>query len=69
MKKYGLVLGMVLIMSVTGLTACGGKKNVCSVDGCSQPTYEDGLCRDHYAKNKSEKAVNDLKDAVSGLFN
>lgn len=69
MKKKSLLLSLTLFVVIVMLTACGNDKKLCSVEGCNQPTYEDGLCRDHYAKNKSEKAVDDLKEAVSGLFN
>ena len=46
-KTLALLLTTALCLSLT-LSSCSSKKEVCSVDGCSQEVYKDGLCADHY---------------------
>lgn len=59
MKKKILIL---LIAMVTILAcSCSSKQEICSVDGCSQEVYKDGLCADHYVSAAlSETAVSSV---------
>lgn len=46
MRKVLLAL---LAMMMVLLVGCG-KKEICTVDGCTQEVYKDGLCADHYVE-------------------
>lgn len=46
MKKETLALLLVAVAIL--LCGCSAKKDTCSVEGCSQEVYKDGLCADHY---------------------
>ncbi len=43
------VLLAMLAATMMLLVGCG-KKEVCTVDGCTQEVYKDGLCADHYVE-------------------
>lgn len=60
MKKVSVVL-VILVMLIS---ACGDK-NVCSVKGCGQPTYQDGLCSDHLKEKTIKDAANKVADALT----
>ena len=68
MKKFSLVLGMMLLMGVAGLTACG-KKDICIYDGCENEAYKDGYCEGHYKQLQEGKELGKkAADAIGGLF-
>lgn len=52
-KTLCLLLSVAMILS---LAACGGKSSTeeCSITGCSNQVYKDGLCPDHYVAAKTE---------------
>lgn len=72
MKKKILVL---LITAVAILVCgCSPKKEICSVDGCSQEVYKDSLCADHYVNaalsettDSSEQNDDAINSAISEL--
>lgn len=71
MKKKILVL---LITAVAILVCgCSPKKEICSVDGCSQEVYKDSLCADHYVNaalsesNSDESSAEDIDPVVAAL--
>ncbi len=63
-KVSCFVLIVVLTMSVLVLSACS-KKEVCSVDGCDNEVYQDGLCADHYVANALSANPVDSEDSDS----
>ncbi|MBQ2204806.1 MAG: hypothetical protein II411_02795 [Lachnospiraceae bacterium] len=65
MKKISL--GLILALSIMLVSACGNK-NVCSKDGCNQPTYQDGLCRDHWNERQANNVVGNVAGAVNSFF-
>lgn len=72
-KTLALLLTTALCLSLT-LSGCSSKKEVCSVDGCSQEVYKDGLCADHYvdaalseAAASSEAASESIDPIVAEL--
>ena len=58
---FALMLGMLV------LAGCGNK-NVCKVDGCNNPTFKEGYCKNHYERNLAESIGNNAADAIGGLF-
>lgn len=54
-KTLAFLLTTALCLSLT-LSSCSSKKEVCSVDGCSQEVYKDGLCADHYVDAAAENS-------------
>lgn len=74
MRKNILLPIFFLIISSIILSGCSSKKEVCSVDGCSQEVYKDGLCADHYidaalseAAASSEAASESIDPIVAEL--
>lgn len=65
MKKISLFL--VLVLAFLSVCSCGNK-NVCSKEGCNQPTYQDGLCKDHYDDKQIKDAAGNLAGAVNSFF-
>lgn len=64
---------MLLITAAIVLCSCSPKKEICSVDSCSQEVYKDGLCADHYVSatlsesNSDESSAEDIDPVVAAL--
>ena len=65
MKKISL--GIILALLIMAVSACGNK-NVCSNDSCNQPTYQDGLCRDHWNERQVNNVVGNIANAANSIF-
>ncbi len=62
-KKMGWFTAIIAMsVSILFLSACS-KKELCSVDGCEQEVYQDGLCADHYVAEALETASSDSADS------
>ena len=46
-----------LIVCFTLLLSACGDKNICSVNGCGNPIYQDGLCIDHLKDKATDTLV------------
>lgn len=66
MKK---ISSMLIVLFIVILLAACGNKNVCRKEGCNQPTYQDGLCRDHWNDQQINNAVGNAANAVNNFFN
>lgn len=65
MKK--MIMCSILVTLVGMLCACGeNTKDVCSISGCKNQVYKDGLCPDHYiavqTADENVKNENELRD-------
>ena len=62
MKK--IMMCIIVLTTLVGLLcACGGNANdVCSISGCNNQVYKDGLCPDHYVAAQSVPKDDDLPD-------
>lgn len=64
---------MLLITAAIVLCGCSPKKEICSVDSCSQEVYKDGLCADHYVSatlsesTSDESSAEDIDPVVAAL--
>lgn len=57
-KITGVLLSVLLVGMVT---ACGSSKDACTVEGCKNELYKDGLCPDHYVEAQSGTDSNDTE--------
>ena len=58
------IISFLIICFTLLLSACGDK-NICSVNGCGNPIYQDGLCIDHLKDKAITDSANKVKDAFS----
>lgn len=65
MKKIVfIVLG--LILSIFIFTSC---QRTCKVAGCSQPTFENGYCSQHYYIEQAKGAIGALGNIINDSIN
>lgn len=63
MKK--MIMCSILVTLVGMLCACGeNTKDVCSISGCKNQVYKDGLCPDHYIAVQTADKVEEHSDSI-----
>lgn len=58
------ILALLLVAVAVLICGCSAKKDTCSVDGCSQEVYKDGLCADHYVDAALSEAASESIDPI-----
>ena len=67
MKKISKSIALLLCASLLLISLTGCKK-VCTVDGCSQEPYRDGLCSYHYEMANYGQRVDQTLNELGSLF-
>ena len=57
------ILALLLVAVAVLICGCSAKKDTCSVDGCSQEVYKNGLCADHYVDVALSEAAASSEDS------
>ena len=61
------ILALLLVAVAVLICGCSAKKDTCSVDGCSQEVYKNGLCADHYVDVALSEAAASSEDSSNPL--
>ena len=52
-RRKGIIVSIVLSVILTSMTSCGISSEKCSMDGCKNDVYKEGVCPDHYVEKQS----------------
>ena len=61
------ILALLLVAVAVLICGCSAKKDTCSVDGCSQEVYKNGLCADHYVDVALSEAAASSEDSSESI--
>ena len=61
------ILALLLVAVAVLICGCSAKKDTCSVDGCSQEVYKNGLCADHYVDVALSEAAASSEDSSKSI--
>lgn len=59
--KRKLLIGLVCLKFIS-LTGCGSNSQRCSISGCENEVYKEGLCPDHYVESMTVKTELDTEN-------